>query len=105
MNRDGQWSQPAALGLTGLVKALTGLDAPPQRVFRLAGAASALLETAGLSLDAEAMSFERVVTQLHPGSDEPGWKEAWRAGRGLTFDQAILEVLALATEFQLPKHS
>ncbi len=105
MNRDGQWSQPAALGLTGLVKALTGLDAPPQRVLRLAGAASALLETAGLSLDAEAMSFERVVTQLHPGSDEPGWKEAWRAGRGLTFDQAILEVLALATEFQLPKHS
>jgi predicted ATPase/DNA-binding SARP family transcriptional activator len=86
----------------GVAECLAGLAAVAlaqedgARAARLWGAAEALRETAGVAMwAADQIEYERQLTMLRAGLDEPVLAAAWAAGRALPPEQAIAEELRI----------
>jgi predicted ATPase/DNA-binding SARP family transcriptional activator len=89
----------------GVAECLAGLAAVAlaqedrARAARLWGAAETLRETAGVAMwAADQIEYERQLTMLRAGLDEPALAAAWDAGRALPPEQAIAEELRIENE-------
>jgi tetratricopeptide (TPR) repeat protein len=82
-------------GLAGVVGA-QGRSAPAVRLF---GAAAALLDASGASLNPIGRAaYDRNVAAVHALMDEAAFEAAWAAGQALSLEQASAEALRVAAE-------
>lgn len=94
--RDLKSPRDVIMAIAGLAAA--SKDAPHERVARVLGAVSGLLDTAGVRLEpAEHAEFEEITAFVRARLGNRAFAAASHCGRGLAADGAAAEALALST--------
>jgi hypothetical protein len=84
----------AVAGLGGVALA----HGQPERAVRLLGATEAARTVMGIGRISNAPHAERIVSATREALGEPGFTQAWAAGRVLILDEAIADAVMLADE-------